>query len=144
MADFHGAKLAILVGPRIVTILRDDIPGIPWPGHWDLPGGGREPGESPEECVLRELVEELGVVLTTDDLHWRMLSPSPQGGSVWFFVSEKAGFDPKTVCFGDEGQAWKLAPLDWFLSAEKVISHQKSCLKTYLGARARGVITAPE
>ena len=52
---FLGAKLAILVGDRIITILRDDIPTIPWPGHWDLPGGAREGAETPEETVLREL-----------------------------------------------------------------------------------------
>ena len=27
---FHGAKLAILVGENVVTILRDDVPPIPW------------------------------------------------------------------------------------------------------------------
>ena len=58
---FLGAKLALLVGDRIVTILRDDIPTIPWPGHWDLPGGGREGDETPETCVLRELEEELAI-----------------------------------------------------------------------------------
>jgi 8-oxo-dGTP pyrophosphatase MutT (NUDIX family) len=26
--------------------------------HWVLPGGGREPGESEEECVAREMKEE--------------------------------------------------------------------------------------
>ncbi|WP_366141375.1 hypothetical protein [uncultured Shimia sp.] len=38
--DFHGAKLALFVRSRLVTILRDDKPDIPWPAHWDLPGGG--------------------------------------------------------------------------------------------------------
>ena len=56
---FLGAKLAILVHDRVVTILRDDIPTIPWPGCWDLPGGAREGVETPEETVLRELKAEL-------------------------------------------------------------------------------------
>jgi 8-oxo-dGTP diphosphatase len=30
-------------------------------GFWVLSGGGREAGESPEECVTREVREEAGV-----------------------------------------------------------------------------------
>jgi mutator protein MutT len=33
----------------------------PYPGLWDLPGGKLEEGESAEECVKREIREELGV-----------------------------------------------------------------------------------
>jgi len=35
-------------------------------GFWEFPGGKKEPGESLEECLLREIKEELGVSLTID------------------------------------------------------------------------------
>lgn len=40
--------------------LRDDIPGIFYPGHWALFGGHLEPGESTDTAIARELLEEIG------------------------------------------------------------------------------------
>jgi 8-oxo-dGTP diphosphatase len=45
---------------EVLLLLRDDIPNIRYPNMWDIPGGNVEPGETPEECIIREIYEEFG------------------------------------------------------------------------------------
>lgn len=55
--------IAILCqGNRFLLQLRDDIPGILYPGHWTFFGGHLEPGEDPFTGIQRELQEEIGYV----------------------------------------------------------------------------------
>lgn len=79
--------------------------------------------------------EELGLALPVQDLHRRMESRTLTGDLIWFFVSEQPDFDPETVCFGDEGQGWRLVGIDWFLTHPKVIPRHCERLRAYLEIR---------
>jgi len=49
---------------KVLLQLRDNIPGIPWPDCWGTFGGQIEEGESPEEAIKREIMEELAYELS--------------------------------------------------------------------------------
>jgi 8-oxo-dGTP pyrophosphatase MutT (NUDIX family) len=52
--------IAILHTPdQFLMQLRDNIPGIMYPGYWGFFGGHIDPGETPEAAVKRELLEEI-------------------------------------------------------------------------------------
>ncbi|WP_448573932.1 NUDIX hydrolase [Trichothermofontia sp.] len=63
MAGTAQVAIAILYqDDRVLMQLRDDTPGIVYPGHWGFFGGHLEPGETPETALRRELQEEIGYV----------------------------------------------------------------------------------
>ena len=110
---FCGAKLLCFVGGRLVVLLRDDVSTIPFPGHWDLPGGGREGGESPAACVLRETRAEVGLALDPADLIWGR-AYTVAGQTNWMFAAELPGRFERDLVLGDEGQRLDLmTPQDY-------------------------------
>ncbi|MBN9348129.1 MAG: NUDIX domain-containing protein, partial [Devosia sp.] len=56
--SFLAASVAIVRRDDLLLIQRNRPPSE---GLWTLPGGRLEPGETPEQCAIRELKEELGL-----------------------------------------------------------------------------------
>src|SRR3954463_14052571 len=103
---FTGAKIALLCGDKLVAYRRDDRPDIPFPGHWDLAGGGREGSESPIDCALREVREEFGIAVDHAAIIWERHYPSWNHSAImsYFFVGTLTRENVANIHFGDEGQ----------------------------------------
>ncbi|MEH2001034.1 MAG: NUDIX hydrolase [Nostoc sp.] len=59
----HVAIAILYQKNKFLMQLRDNIPGILYPGYWALFGGHIELGETPEVAVKREILEEIGYIL---------------------------------------------------------------------------------
>ncbi|OJH74502.1 RNA pyrophosphohydrolase [Vibrio vulnificus] len=81
MQHFKGCKLVVHCNEQILTYKRDNISSISYPNCWDLPGGGREGNETPEDCALRELKEEFGIELCPSRIHYKQKVESHTGVS---------------------------------------------------------------
>jgi 8-oxo-dGTP diphosphatase len=65
---FHGGKL--LIAQRHA---RDHLGGL-----WEFPGGKREAGETFEQCLAREIREELGVTISVGELFEEVAHAYPE------------------------------------------------------------------
>ena len=132
--EFTGCKIALICDGQILTILRDDKEGIPWPNMWELPGGGREGDETPFECVAREVYEELSIQLSKEDIVWSWIYPSmlDENKNSVFLVGQltKEQFD--SIVFGDEGQSYKLVSIEEFLTSDRVIPQLQERVRGYV------------
>lgn len=136
--DFSGAKIALICDGRVVVYRRDDKPTIPWPGLWDLPGGGREGGETPVACALREVEEEFGLVLEASRVTWCRSYPSltVPGLIAYFLAAPISEAEVAAIRFGDEGQYWTLMSCPAFLAQRGVLPQLQDRLRDYLDSLA--------
>lgn len=132
--DFEGAKLVLFIGGQLAVIRRDNKPGLPYADCLDLPGGMREPGETPEACVLRELREELGLVLETSALKQARFYTMPT--RAWFFEADLPEGAEAGIVFGDEGQGWMLMDPMAYVSAPDAVPHFRDRVRLVLEGRS--------
>lgn len=57
----EGAKIFIKVKDKFLFILRDNDSEIANPNKWSVVGGAIEEGEDPDETIIRETKEEIGL-----------------------------------------------------------------------------------
>ena len=66
--DFHLTVLGVLRRPDGTYLITRRRMDKEWaPGCWEVPGGGVRAGESAEDAVKREILEETGVDVSNAD-----------------------------------------------------------------------------
>lgn len=134
-ANFSGTKIALLHRQSVIAYLRDDKPDIPFPGMWDLPGGGREGDEDPVTCALREVEEEFGLTLPSSCVAHLEKRPSrsPEGLANYFCVASIDDDHIADVRFGDEGQRWEMMTIENFIDHPDAVPDLQDRLRSYFG-----------
>ncbi|MFV0294082.1 MAG: NUDIX hydrolase [Paracoccus sp. (in: a-proteobacteria)] len=133
--DFIATKLILTCADELLACLRDDFDHIPFPNHWDLPGGGREGTETAPECALRELQEEFGLRLPPDRLEraFAFASPVMPGRQSVFYTGQLSQVDIGAIHFGDEGQCWRLMPVAEYITHPHAVPHFRRRVAYCLG-----------
>lgn len=120
------AILLVRHDKKFLLMHRDDEGSHRFPGYWGFFGGGVEDGQTPEQALLQEAKEELGIDLVRyhlalvhdfSDVHDAI-------GKKWVFI---APFEKQEAITQGEGQG-----MGWFSIAEldnlKIIPHDKEAI----------------
>jgi mutator protein MutT len=80
-----GVGAVIIDGDRVLLVKRGHAP---LKGEWSLPGGAVELGETLEEAVVREVLEETGLQVAVGPLVeiFERIEKSPDGDVAYHFV----------------------------------------------------------
>ncbi|WP_331739558.1 NUDIX domain-containing protein (plasmid) [Streptomyces goshikiensis] len=109
----YTADVVALTPDCSVLLIERDWP--PFEGAWALPGGHRDLGESSREAAARELAEETGVHVATDDLReigtWDQPGRDPRGrySTDAYLAVVPAG---TRIVAGDDARTARWWPLD--------------------------------
>lgn len=80
-------------------------------GKWNGLGGKFEPGETPEECIIREVQEEAGLIIQNPRPHGLLMFPNFKGDDWYVFVFTANEFSGELID-SPEGR------LEWILDEE--------------------------
>lgn len=134
--DFHGVKIAILVEDKLLMFLRDNKPGLFNANKWDFFGGGRENEETPQECAIREIREEIEIDISPEFFIWEKFYPAqkdPTQKAVFMVAKIPKEYLDKINL--KEGQKWTLFEQKTFFEKDDVIEALKDRFSDYVNSQ---------
>jgi 8-oxo-dGTP diphosphatase len=128
MTMSHHAVAVLITSPEGVPMVRD--PKKPAPQYWKLPGGRSESSESPEECAVREVFDEVGVRLASEQL--RIIGrQNRETHTLTFFRADLSSLDGLKI-EGDEQEEVKVFAAQEVLQLPDLFPNHKSILQREL------------
>lgn len=107
MPDEHAQKInvtwvvaAALINAGGEVLVQKRASGRSMAGLWEFPGGKVEPNERPEDALVRELNEELGITVIPDDLAPLSFASAPLGGGhllLLLYICQKWSGEPAAL-----------------------------------------------
>lgn len=80
-----------------LMVYRNKKPNDMHEGKWNGLGGKFEPGESPEECIIREVLEESGLQIRNPKMHGLLMFPEFKGDDWYVFVFTVREFEGELI-----------------------------------------------
>ena len=92
---------------KTLMVHRNKKPNDIHAGKWNGLGGKFEAGETPEECIQREVEEEAGLVIQNPHLHGLLVFTNFKGNDWYVFVFTASEFEGQLSESSPEGRlAW--------------------------------------
>lgn len=123
----NGAKALILYDHKLLYVLRDNNPDIPWPNTWNVAGGGIEEAESDLEALKRELKEEVNI--TPTNIYYLGKIIYPEGRYTSRFLVKLTEKDLKDLRLVSEGQEMKFFTLEEVVNLPLSTDHKEFLIK---------------
>ena len=117
---FPVSVKGVIIRDARVVVLRNER------DEWELPGGKLEPGESPEQCVVREIVEELGLDVSASAIldSWLYeITPAVRVLIVTYGCVERSR---RAAVMSDEHKALTWMPLDQLAASRMPDGYKRS------------------
>ena len=123
------AKVILMVVDAVIytdtEVLLIKRKGEPYAGHWALPGGFVEPGESVADAAKRELQEETGLVVNNVQLVGEFKTPNrdPRMENTWSYAFKLHLPNRGVVHAGDDASAASWIPIKQLSTLQLAFDH---------------------